>query len=77
FSKAGLDYREYVKIDEKFYRPAEVDLLIGDASKARRALGWEPRYTFEELVDEMCEADIASHRAASPEADAKLTGIAG
>ena len=59
FGKAGLDYREYVKIDEKFYRPAEVDLLIGDSSKARRELGWEPRYTFEQLVDEMVEADLA------------------
>ncbi len=58
FSKVGLDYREYVRIDEQFCRPAEVDLLIGDATKARRVLGWEPRHTFEELVDEMVEADL-------------------
>src|SRR6266545_1340964 len=46
FAVAGLDYRDYVKIDEFFYRPAETDLLVGDASKARRVLGWEPTYTF-------------------------------
>jgi GDPmannose 4,6-dehydratase len=58
FARAGLDYRDFVKIDERFYRPAEVDLLIGDASKARAALGWEPRYTFGQLVDEMVEEDL-------------------
>ncbi|MBA2527504.1 MAG: GDP-mannose 4,6-dehydratase [Pyrinomonadaceae bacterium] len=58
FAKAGLDYREYVKIDEQFYRPAEVDLLIGDAAKALRELGWKPRHSFEELVDEMVESDL-------------------
>jgi GDPmannose 4,6-dehydratase len=58
FAKAGLDYQEFVRIDERFYRPAEVDLLIGDASKARAALGWEPRYTFNQLVDEMVEEDL-------------------
>jgi GDPmannose 4,6-dehydratase len=60
FGRAGLDYREYVKIDEKFYRPAEVDLLQGDASKARQVLGWEPRHTFQQLVDEMVDADLAA-----------------
>jgi len=58
FGKAGLDYREYVRTDERFYRPAEVDLLIGDASKARRELGWEPLYTFGQLVDEMIDEDL-------------------
>ena len=58
FSRAGLDWERYVKIDERFYRPAEVDLLIGDAAKARRALGWEPLYSFEELVGEMVDADL-------------------
>jgi GDPmannose 4,6-dehydratase len=58
FSRAGLDWREHVRIDEKFYRPAEVDLLIGDASKARDALGWRPEYTFDELVAEMVTADL-------------------
>ena len=64
FGKVGLDYREHVRKDERFYRPAEVDLLIGDSSKARRVLGWEPSYTFEELVDEMVAADIKSLEAA-------------
>jgi GDPmannose 4,6-dehydratase len=58
FSQVGLDYLDYVKVDEKFYRPAEVDLLVGDASKARRVLGWTPTYNFEQLVDEMVEADV-------------------
>jgi GDPmannose 4,6-dehydratase len=58
FSKVGLDYRDYVRVDEQFCRPAEVDLLMGDATKARQVLGWEPRHTFEELVDEMVEADL-------------------
>jgi GDPmannose 4,6-dehydratase len=58
FTRAGLDWEQYVKTDERFYRPAEVDLLIGDSSKARRALGWEPSYSFEQLVDEMVDADL-------------------
>ena len=58
FRQVDLDYRDYVKVDEKFYRPAEVDLLVGDASKARRILGWTPTHNFEQLVDEMVEADV-------------------
>ena len=57
FGCAGLDWREYVKIDPRYYRPAEVDLLIGDASKARRVLGWQPKTTFAELVRIMVRAD--------------------
>ena len=60
FARAGLDWERYVKVDEVFYRPAEVDLLIGDCSKAKAALGWEPRYSFELLVNEMVDADIAA-----------------
>jgi len=60
FDKVELDYRKYVKTDENFYRPAEVDLLRGDAAKARRVLGWEPVHTFPQLVDEMVESDLAS-----------------
>ena len=60
FEKAGLDYRDYVQTDEKFYRPAEVDLLMGDAGKAKRVLGWEPEHTFQQLVDEMVESDLES-----------------
>jgi len=62
FSEVGLDYREFVKVDERYYRPAEVDLLIGDASKARRILDWEPTYTFRELIKEMVAADLAEIR---------------
>jgi GDPmannose 4,6-dehydratase len=58
FERAGLDWARYVKTDEMFYRPAEVDLLIGDSSKARAALGWEPRYSFGGLVNEMVDADL-------------------
>jgi GDPmannose 4,6-dehydratase len=58
FAEAGMDYRDYVRVDESFYRPAEVDLLIGDSSRARRRLGWEPTYTFEGLVKEMVAADM-------------------
>jgi len=54
----GLDYREFVKVDERYYRPAEVDLLIGDASKARDAIGWEPTYSFAELIKEMVASDL-------------------
>ncbi|HLM55149.1 MAG TPA: GDP-mannose 4,6-dehydratase [Pyrinomonadaceae bacterium] len=58
FSEVGLDWQEYVRVDEQFYRPAEVDLLIGDASKARERLGWRPEYTFEGLVREMVREDL-------------------
>ena len=58
FAAAGLDYREYVKVDERFYRPSEVELLVGDATKARERLGWRPRYSFDDLVREMVEADL-------------------
>jgi GDPmannose 4,6-dehydratase len=58
FARVGLDYKDFVRIDDRFYRPAEVDLLIGDASKARAALGWEPRYSFGQLVDEMVDEDM-------------------
>ena len=58
FSYAGLDWRGHVEIDPKYYRPAEVDLLVGDASKAKRKLGWESRTTFKELVRLMVDADL-------------------
>jgi GDPmannose 4,6-dehydratase len=57
FAYAGLDWREYVQIDPRYFRPAEVDLLIGDYSKARAELGWEPRVRFGELVRMMVDAD--------------------
>jgi GDPmannose 4,6-dehydratase len=58
FAAVGLDWREHVVEDGSFYRPAEVDLLVGDASKARRVLGWEPVYTFERLIAEMVAEDL-------------------
>ncbi|HZZ64001.1 MAG TPA: GDP-mannose 4,6-dehydratase [Candidatus Baltobacteraceae bacterium] len=59
FQAAGLgDYERYVRTDARFVRPAEVDMLVGDAAKARRVLGWKPRLSFEELVTMMVEADI-------------------
>ena len=60
FARVGLDWERYVKVDEMFYRPAEVDLLIGDAAKTRDQLGWQPRYSFEELINEMVDSDVAA-----------------
>ena len=62
FGSLGLNYEDYVVIDEKFYRPAEVDLLIGDCSKARDKLGWEPKVNFEALISMMVEADLEALR---------------
>ena len=59
FSHAGLDYRDFVVQDSRFYRPAEVDLLISDASRARAELGWERKVSFEQLVGMMVDADMA------------------
>jgi GDPmannose 4,6-dehydratase len=58
FSAVDLDWQEYVRVDAKYFRPAEVDLLLGDSTKARRVLGWEPRVTFKELARLMVEADL-------------------
>ncbi|HYU61789.1 MAG TPA: GDP-mannose 4,6-dehydratase [Solirubrobacterales bacterium] len=57
FGHAGLEWRDYVRIDERYFRPAEVDVLIGDYSKAKSKLGWEPSVRFEELVRMMVDAD--------------------
>jgi len=53
-----LDWREYVEVDPRYFRPTEVDSLLGDASKARKKLGWEPRIRFKELVKLMVDADL-------------------
>jgi len=58
FAEAELDYREYVKVDERFYRPAEVELLVGDSAKMRQTLGWQPRLAFRDLVKEMVRSDL-------------------
>lgn len=58
FEYAGLDWKKYVEIDPRYFRPSEVDLLIGDYSKAKKKLGWEPKTKFEDLVKLMVDADI-------------------
>jgi GDPmannose 4,6-dehydratase len=62
FQAVGLDYRDYVIQDERFFRPAEVDVLVADPSKANEVLDWSPRVTFEQLVGMMVEADLARYR---------------
>jgi len=58
FARVGLDWEQHVKVDPKFYRPAEVHLLLGDSTKARKALGWVPECSFQELVHMMVDADV-------------------
>jgi GDPmannose 4,6-dehydratase len=57
FGHSNMDWKDYVKIDPRYYRPAEVDLLIGDAAKAKKILGWQPKTTFADLVKIMVKAD--------------------
>jgi len=65
FDHAGLDWHEYVVVDDELKRPAEVDLLVGDAGKARQAFGWRPQVGFAELVRMMVDADVRRFEAAS------------
>ncbi len=58
FNKVGLNYKDYVEVDPKFYRPAEVNVLTGDYSKAKKVLGWEPKVKFEELISKMVDYDL-------------------
>lgn len=74
FRAAGLDYQKYVKTDEDLYRPSEVNLLLGDASKARRDLGWTHKVGFEDLVLEMLAGDCRAQGIALPGAQAGQTG---
>ena len=60
FAHAGLEWEEYVEIDPRYFRPSEVDVLLGDASKAREELGWEPKVGFDELVRLMVDADMSA-----------------
>lgn len=62
FGHLGLDWKRYVKIDPRYYRPTEVDLLIGDATKAKQKLGWEPKVSFQELIKMMADADLEAER---------------
>ncbi len=71
FEYVGLDYREFVIQDPKFYRPAEVDLLISDPSNAYKILGWRPSATFRELVEMMVNADLEQVRSSHPEGSQK------
>ncbi len=61
FETVGLDYRDYVKVDPAFFRPAEVELLLGDCSLAKKQLGWTPEVSFPQLVKMMVEADVARY----------------
>ena len=62
FDRLQLDWKQHVKIDQKYYRPTEVDLLIGDASKAKKELGWQPKMRFQELIAMMVDADLAAEK---------------
>ena len=66
FAHAGLDSKQYVKTDPEFLRPAEVDHLVGDATKAREQLGWQPRVSFKELVELMVDADLERLSSTAP-----------
>ena len=63
FTHAGLEWKDYVVIDPKFVRPAEVDLLLGDSSRAKEKLKWQPKVKFEELIRMMVDFDIKRHKA--------------
>jgi len=58
FQKLDLDYQQYVVIDPRYFRPTEVDVLLGDSSKAKTVLGWKPRVGFDQLIDMMIAADM-------------------
>ena len=73
FGHLGLDWERHVTVDEQFFRPAEVDLLIGDPKQARTVLGWEPKVGFEDLVCMMVDADLAALSSATP-AQARPSG---
>ena len=77
FQSVGLDWHKYVAIDPKYYRPAEVDFLQGDAAKARRVLGWQPRVSFEQLVQMMVKSDLELARREQTLSDAGYAIAAG
>lgn len=58
FEKLGIDYRKYIEIDERYFRPTEVDVLLGDSTKAQKILGWKPKTGFDQLIDMMIETDL-------------------
>ena len=73
FSCLDMDFKEYVGLDKKYERPAEVDLLIGNPEKAKNQLGWEPKTTFKELVALMVQEDMKLAQREKALADADLT----
>jgi GDPmannose 4,6-dehydratase len=75
FQKLDLDYKEYVDIDERYFRPTEVDILLGDSTKAREKLGWEPKVGFDELIDMMIDADMEHARKEKTLVDAGYTNV--
>jgi len=77
FSYAGLDSKEHVRIDRKYFRPTEVENLVADASKARKLLGWEPKVTFKELVRIMVDADMEEAGVTPPGAGRKILAAYG
>lgn len=79
FGRVGLDYKDFVEIDPRYYRPAEVDLLLGDPAKAKATLGWEPKVGFDELVAMMTDADLELARQEKTLSDAghRIGGITG
>jgi len=70
FAHAGLEVDDHIEIDPRFFRPAEVEHLIGDASKAREKLGWEPRTSFEDLVKLMVDSDLELLASGAPQLQA-------
>ena len=74
FSRLGLNYKDHVEIDSRYYRPAEVDLLLGDSTKAYEQLGWKPQTSFDQLIEMMVENDL---RLAQQERILKKTQLRG
>jgi GDPmannose 4,6-dehydratase len=72
FGHLKLDWKQYVKNDPRYYRPTEVDLLIGDATKAKNELGWEPKTTFYELITMMVDSDIGEEMLRSENTKIKI-----
>jgi GDPmannose 4,6-dehydratase len=77
FGYLDLDWQRHVEIDPRYFRPAEVDLLLGDAGKARRKLGWEPKVTFDQLVKLMVDHDLKLAKAESANAQTNELATAG
>lgn len=76
FAEVNLDYHDYVKVDERYYRPSEVDLLVGDATKARTELGWQPTRTFPELIHEMVQEELKALGQTTPNQSSVLSTMA-